>query len=109
MIEVHIVRDNQGFIREFSVKGHAGYSEHGSDIVCSAVSAVTQTAVASLQKLAGIKKYTKRNGYLKCSLPLDIEEDNKFKAGIILESMTIGLKQIERSCKKYVSVLDEEV
>lgn len=109
MIEVHIVRDDKGSIREFSVKGHAEFSEHGSDIVCSAVSAVAQTAIAALQKLAGVKKYTKRNGYLKCGLPLDIEEDDKVKAGIILESMAIGLKQIERSCKKYVSVLDEEV
>ena len=40
MISINIVRDSQGFIWEFTVEGHAGFSEQGSDIVCAAVSAI---------------------------------------------------------------------
>lgn len=109
MIEISIVRDNQGFIWEFAVNGHAGFAEHGEDIVCSAVSAITQTAVAGLEKMAGVKKYVKRSGRLKCSVPLDIRDKEKYIAGIILETMAIGLKQLEKSYGKYVTVLDEEV
>jgi uncharacterized protein YsxB (DUF464 family) len=109
MIEVSIVRDNRGFVWEFSLSGHAEFGDYGSDIVCSAVSALAQTAVAALQKLAGIKKYTKRDGYLKCSIPRDIGENEKYIAKIILETMVIGFKQIEHSYRDNITVIDEEV
>jgi uncharacterized protein YsxB (DUF464 family) len=109
MIKVIIVRDNQGFIWEFSLSGHAEFGDYGSDIVCSAVSALAQTAVAALQKLAGIKKYTKGGGYLKCSIPRNAGENEKYIAKIILETMVIGIKQIERSYRDNITVIDEEV
>jgi len=39
------------------IEGHADYAEHGSDIVCSAVSAVLQTAQLGLLQIA--KQYPK--------------------------------------------------
>ena len=109
MISIHIVRDSKGFIWEFSISGHAGFGEHGEDIVCSAVSAVAYTAIGALDHLAGVRNYSEKDGYMKCSIPLDVPQDRKFKAQVILDAMAIGLKQIEDSYKKYVSVVDEEV
>jgi uncharacterized protein len=109
MINIHIVRDKEGFIWEFSVSGHAEYSERGSDIVCAAVSVLTQTTVAALEELVGLKKYQKREGKLRCSIPIDILGEEKYKAGIILETMAIGLRQLKRSYRKYIAILDEEV
>ena len=37
-------------ITGYKVSGHAGYSEEGSDIVCSAVSALTQAPLLGLEK-----------------------------------------------------------
>ena len=37
-----VFKDKQGMIVGYKVSGHAGYSEEGSDIICSAVSALTQ-------------------------------------------------------------------
>ena len=34
-----------------SVKGHANYAEPGKDIVCAAVSALTQTLIQSIEEL----------------------------------------------------------
>lgn len=109
MIKISIVRDKEGFIWEFTVKGHAGYKEYGSDIVCAAVSAVAYTAVGALDDLAGIRNHTEKDGYMKCSIPLDIPRDKKQIAYIILETMAIGFRQIEEAYGKYVSVLEEEV
>jgi uncharacterized protein YsxB (DUF464 family) len=109
MIDIHIVRDKEGFIWEFTVKGHAGYAEHGSDIVCAAVSAVAYTAVGALDDLVGIRNYSEKNGFMKCSIPLDVSRDKKETARIILKTMLIGFKQIRDAYKKYVSVLEEEV
>ena len=109
MIRVNIVRDKKGFIWEFTVKGHAGFGMHGEDIVCSAVSAVAYTAVGALEELAGIKNYSEKDGYMKCNIPADIPETEKYKVAIIMETMAIGLKQIENGYRKFVTVLDEEV
>ena len=45
MIEVHITQNS------LTVKGHAGYAKIGSDIYCSAVSALTQGLMHSLDAL----------------------------------------------------------
>ena len=37
-------------IAGFRAKGHSGYAESGSDIVCAAVSAITQTACLGLME-----------------------------------------------------------
>jgi uncharacterized protein len=37
---------------KIDVRGHAGYAEHGKDIVCAGVSAITQAAILGLQALA---------------------------------------------------------
>lgn len=111
MINIGIVRDKDGFIWEFTVKGHAGFSERGSDVVCAAVSAIAQTTLGALEELAGIKTFTIRSGNVKCHIPLEVSNEEKLKIKIILETMVIGFKQIKctPSYKKYITILDEEV
>ena len=110
MIKISIVRDKEGFIWQFIVKGHAGYKESGKDIVCSAVSVTAYNAVNGLEALAGLKNfYSDKDGYMRCSIPEDIPMTSKEVAKIILETTAIGFKQIGLSYRKYVSVLDEEV
>lgn len=111
MIKVHIVRDKEGFIWEFTVEGHAGAARTGRDIVCAAVSAIAYTGLGALQELAGIENYVERDGYIKCNIPSDIAQEKKPMVKIILDTMAIGLKQIRYtpSYKRYISILDEEV
>ena len=45
MIEITI---GYGYV---SIQGHAGYAEHGKDIVCAAVSTLTQVFIDSVDKL----------------------------------------------------------
>ena len=109
MINIHIVRDTDGFIWEFTVKGHAGAGRYGYDIVCSAVSVLAYTAVGALEEMIGIKNYIEKDGYMKCAIPCDLADDKKVKVRIILETIVTGFKQVRLSYKKYVTVLDEEV
>lgn len=110
MIDIVVTRDNEGFIWQFSVNGHAGFSKSGKDIVCAAVSVTAYNAVGALDELVGLKDfYSERDGYMLCSLPAGISEDMKQTARIILETTAIGFKQIEMQYQKYVRVLDEEV
>ena len=48
-----LFRDAEGRYTGFEVKGHSGYAEAGSDIVCAAVSILTTTCVNAMESVAG--------------------------------------------------------
>ncbi len=84
------VRDGQtvGFL----CAGHAGYAEAGRDIVCAAVSALTETCVNALIAVAGVRPIVRTGpGLLAAKLPRGTENRD---AGTILQSFTVGLRDI---------------
>ena len=60
MIKINISKD------EITIKGHSGYSEQGSDIVCASVSSICITTVNALISIdEDCITYEERDGYLK--------------------------------------------
>jgi len=111
MVKIQIVRDHAKNICSFEVSGHAGYNRSGADIVCSAISALTQTAVQGLKMVAGIDiqyKIVEKTGYLSCRLPEVLDEKQRHMSTAILESMYIGLRNIEDSYKKHIDISENE-
>lgn len=118
MIKAVISRDEKGHITGFSVKGHAGYAQSGQDIICSAVSAITYTALGYMDEI--LMKETGRNIQFTES-DGNINWDRYYgKAAIgdirstevnaVLEAMIIGLIQIKESYgEKYLTIQYEEV
>ena len=51
MITIRIFRDKHQNIVKYQISGHSGYAEIGSDIVCAAVSAVSQSSVLGLMEV----------------------------------------------------------
>ena len=49
-------------ITGFSVSGHSGYAEAGSDIVCAAISAVVSMTEAVINDICGAKAKVVKNG-----------------------------------------------
>ena len=109
MVKIRVFRDSKGFIWEFEIKGHSGFGKQGEDVVCAGVSALGYTAVGALAELAGIKSYSEKEGYMRCCIPGDVKEHLKPLIKIILETVIIGLKQIENSYKEYVVIEEQEV
>lgn len=95
MIAVTVRRNQQGQIEGFTVQGHAGYAQRGYDIVCAAVSALTQTAVWGLRERAGLPLQVEvREGWLFCQLPPHLGREERLKADLLLETMLDGLQQV---------------
>jgi len=109
MIKINVVRDKNNNIQKFTVKGHADFSEPGSDIVCAAISTLAYTAVGAMKNMVRIDDYIENDGYMECTVPQNISDEKRKVANIILETIVLGFKQIEFSYRKYVSVLDKEV
>lgn len=86
------------FIDGFTSIGHAEYDEYGKDIVCSAISAITQTIVLGLDA--------------NCDVVYDIYEGNislhiakpTVLSTILLRTMMMGLKEIEKQYPNHIKV-----
>lgn len=109
MIKIQASRDKNGFIWNISVRGHSGLAQHGNDIVCAGVSALAYTAVGALEELAGIKEVVEKDGYMEWSVPTDVKTNLKPHISIIMETIFIGLKQIENEYGEYVVIKEKEV
>ena len=72
------------------VNGHAGYAEYGQDIVCAAISALTQVFVASVEELT------------EDNIKYDMGAGNAFieyenlteRAQVLLDSFLLGISMI---------------
>ena len=86
------------------------YAQSGSDIVCSAVSALTQTALIGLLEVVGAKvDYTiDDDGFIKCRI-LEESECKLKSADLILRVMYAGLCNIQTNYKEYLGVSEREV
>ena len=49
MIDVRVLTDSSGCLKQLSAAGHSGSSEKGKDILCAAVTVILRTAARVLQ------------------------------------------------------------
>lgn len=110
MIEILITRDVPGNITGIRVEGHSGYEDEGKDIVCSAVSAIVQTAVLGINNVIGLKPfYHQEKGLAELRISSKLLENNIRDLGIILETMLLGLKSIELGYSEYITIRERKV
>lgn len=108
MILISIYRNPGKAIERFVIEGHAHMADSGQDIVCAAVSALGQTTVLSLHQIADIDiEYEIKKGYLGCKLPKKLTEKELYKAGLLIDAMLLGLKNIQESYPQYIEIRDK--
>ena len=73
-----------------TVSGHAEYAEPGKDIVCAAISTLSQVFVASVEELTAAQiKTAQTGGYME----IVIEESTE-RAQVLLDSCLLGCRMI---------------
>lgn len=94
----------------FEAAGHTGYAEAGEDIVCAAVSAVTQTAVLGVTDLVGCSAaFEIEDGRLYFMIEKSVKGDMLSKAELILGTMLLGLRSIQEEYCDYLKLIEREV
>ena len=95
MIEIHVIVKGER-VQEVEVSGHGG-GKAGSDIVCAAVSAITETALAGLLHYGpkGVA-WKMREGYIS----IQAKAASETSIAAIMTTMLLGLKQIEQEYPK---------
>lgn len=61
MLRVTFLKEKDNIL-SFKIKGHASFAENGKDIVCSAISVLSQTTLASLLEIVKIDGIKIQNG-----------------------------------------------
>ncbi len=92
-------------ITGFSVHGHSGYSEEGSDIVCAAVSAAVGMAEATINDVCGAKAKVRVKGEdarVTLTLPVSCEEEEAVQA--VLAGMMLYLCNLRDDYPDFIEV-----
>ena len=107
MTKVEIFRKN-GNIIGYKASGHSGYSEQGSDIICSAISTSLQMTLIGIQEVLKLKVDFKINdGFLDVDLK-NISLDKLTQTNILTEAMAIFLKELTKQYPKYIRLAEKE-
>ena len=94
-------------ITGFSVSGHSGYAEAGSDIVCAAVSAAVAMAEATINDVCGAKakvRVGEDEARITLKLPKSCDEEETVQA--VLAGMMVYLCSLRDNYPDYIEVLE---
>ena len=94
-------------ITGFSVSGHSGYAEAGSDIVCAAISAVVTMAEATINEVCGAKAKVRvkdEQARITLTLPTSCDEEEAVQA--VLSGMMLTLLSLREDYPDYLEVLE---
>lgn len=109
MIRVTILHAG-GRAAGFTVTGHANYAEAGTDIVCSAVSALTETTAYGITQVANIPAgLSVEEDGIHCILEKGTTDEQAERAALLIEVMANGLRAIEESYPGTLKITDREV
>lgn len=95
MIRVWLRRRPDGALVGFAVRGHSGLRRSGHDIVCAAVSVLTQTVALGLERRVGVHvQVWAGDGELVCTLPDGLSASDLGRCQDLLETMCLGLQEV---------------
>ena len=94
-------------ITGFSVSGHSGYAEAGSDVVCAAISAIVTMAEATINEVCGAKaKVRVKDDQARVTLTLPASCDEEDTVQAVLAGMMLTLVSMRDDYPDYIEVLE---
>ena len=104
MTHIDVKRNAEGHIVECYFRGHAEAGPYGEDIVCAAISMLSQTSLLGLHEVAQQSmEYRIEDGELDILLSEPITE----RGQTILETMLLGIKNVADQYSDFVRVSEE--
>ncbi len=94
-------------ITGFTVYGHSGYAEAGSDIVCAAISAVVTMAETTINDVCGGKakvRVKEADARVTLTLPTSCDEEDTIQA--VLAGFLLYLVDLRDQYPDYIEVLE---
>ena len=108
---VTFVKRSDGALIGYSASGHSGYAEAGSDIVCAAVSALTQTVLNGLKNVLKAPVMFDQDddgAFIEAKLTPEASEEQISQAQLLLLTLKEGLQAIQREYPRNLRIIFKE-
>ena len=108
---VTFMKRSDGALIGYSAIGHSGYAEAGADIVCAAISALTQTTLnglANVLKAPVMFDIDDQRAFIEAELTPEASEAQIEQAQLLLVTLLEGLQAIQRGYPRNVRIIFKE-
>ena len=99
---------NKDVLYRFKLSGHAGYADHGEDIVCSAVIILVINTINALEALTeeefSLDEINSKKGVIDCTFNKRKQGMPNQEATLLLEAMQIGLESVKQMYGEYIEI-----
>ena len=102
---------SDGALIGYTANGHSGYAEAGADIVCAAISALTQTTLNGLKhvlKAPVMFDQDDDGAFIEAILTPEASEDQIRQAQLLLVTLLEGLQAIQREYPRNLRMIFKE-
>ncbi len=101
MINITVKHQND-YIENVTIEGHSNFAPKGQDIVCAAVSAISEGSLNAIIEMTKMKPdFEMKDGYLNMNFSADE------KVQTIVRVMLIQLKTVEEAYSKYIHIKEK--
>ena len=102
---------SDGALIGYSASGHSGYAEAGSDIVCAAISALTQSTLNGLKNVLKAPVMFDQDddgAFIEAILTPEASQDQVQQAQLLLVTLLEGLQAIQREFPRNLRIIFKE-
>ena len=102
---------SDGALIGYRANGHSGYAEAGADIVCAAISALTQTTLNGLKNVLKAPVMFDQDddgAFIEAILTPEASEDQIRQAQLLLVTLLEGLQAIQREYPRNLRIIFKE-
>lgn len=106
MTTIKIFKKNEKIVG-FECSGHTGYAEQGSDIVCAAVSSLTQSTCLGIIKVLKLKCNYENNAkkaLLKIILAKSLSPEEVDSAQVLFETLIMSIQDLMQEYKNFIKL-----
>ena len=108
---VTFLKRSDGALLGYRANGHSGYAEAGADIVCAAISALTQTTLNGLKNVLKAPVMFDQDddgAFIEAILMPEASEDQLRQAQLLLVTLLEGLQAIQREYPRNLRIIFKE-
>lgn len=108
---VTFLKRSDGALIGYRANGHSGYAEAGADIVCAAISALTQTTLNGLKNVLKAPVMFDQDddgAFIEAILTPEASEDQIRQAQLLLVTLLEGLQAIQREYPRNLRIIFKE-
>ncbi len=100
---------NENRIVAFSMEGHSGYAEAGTDIVCAAVTSAVRLVECGLNDIMGlgaVVKLKEETAFLSVKLPHKLTEEQDGVCQTLLTALMLHFVTLAEEYPEYIIVME---